>query len=219
MSSKLLSVNAALVSLIVAEIISYIVIFNFLMISSSRVSLRLPQIKGGFSPGGPQIWSKQLSHEQRPTLWAWTFDQQFKSFILGRGIFGKPFWGVPPTWWSPNLARIIGFKTISYIVSFNLICSAVKNFILGEVLSPPEDLQIWSEQLSHKQLPTLWVTTFYVKEFKSFIWGSSPPKGPQILSKQLSHKHLPTLWVSIFYIEQFKSIILRDSLPPDDSQI
>jgi len=64
--------------------------------------------------------------------------------------------------------------------------------------------------LSHKHLPTLYVSTFYVGQLKSFILGGSPPpERPEILSEQLSHEHLPALWVSTLYVKQFKSYFWR----------
>jgi len=38
---------------------------------------------------------------------------------------------------------------------------------------PPEGPHILSEQLSHKHLPTWWVSTLYVEQFKSFIFGEA----------------------------------------------
>jgi len=55
--------------------------------------------------------------------------------------------------------------------------------------SPPSQrTPIWSKQLSCKQLPTLWVSTFYVDQFKNFtlkgpFWGGEGlllPEEPQI---------------------------------------
>jgi len=44
-----------LVSLIVAEVISYIVIFYFSMISSSKLSLKVGKIRGNFPPEDPKF--------------------------------------------------------------------------------------------------------------------------------------------------------------------
>jgi len=69
------------------------------------------------------------------------------------------------SWRTPNLVQTIVSQTSSYIVCFNFLCWAVKSFILRGSL-PQKDPKILSEQLSHKHLPTLWVSTLYVEQFK-----------------------------------------------------
>jgi len=86
------------------------------------------------------------------------------------------FWGVRPPGGSPNLVKTIVSQTSSYIVSFNFLCWAVQKFyFLGAIfggLSPGGQFaQIRSKKLSHKQLPTLWVSSFCVEQFKTFILG------------------------------------------------
>jgi len=73
----------------------------------------------------------------------------------------------------PNLVQTIASQTTSYIVSFNFLCSAIKSWTLERLFLGGGGLlpQIWSKQFSHKQLPTLWVSTFYVEQLKSFILG------------------------------------------------
>jgi len=50
---------------------------------------------------------------------------------------------------------------------------------LGALLggSPPEDPQIWSKELSCIQLPTLWVSAFYVKPLKMTLFSAHVLRG------------------------------------------
>jgi len=91
--------------------------------------------------------------------------EQFKSFIFGGGIFG----GFLPPGKRPNLVKIIVSNKSFYIVSFNFLCWAVQKFYFGGLL-PLEDPKFGL---------ILWVSNFYVEQFKSFIlggpfWGCLP---------------------------------------------
>jgi len=64
-----------------------------------------------------------------------------------------------------------------------------------------EDPQIWSSEgpqnlvqiiVSQTIVPTLWVSNFYVEQFKNFTLGGQG-LAPQIWSKQLAHKQTNTL--------------------------
>jgi len=132
---------------------------------------------GGSLPKGPQIWSKQLSQKQFPTLWISTFYvEQFKNLTLG-----GHFWGggrgfatasEEPQIWSPgkprNLVQTIVSQTTFYIVSFNL-CSAVQKFhfkraIFGEAgVCHPED--------SNLVQTIVWQTTSYIMSFNFLCWA------------------------------------------------
>jgi len=73
--------------------------------------------------------------------------------------------------WTPNLVQTSISLTTSYIMSFNFLCWAV--YIEQGFVPSSKNPQIWSKQLSHKQLLTLWVSTFYVEQLKNFTLGGS----------------------------------------------
>jgi len=56
---------------------------------------------------------------------------------------------------------------------FSMFNSSKVSFWEKSSSSPPplKGPQIWSKQLSHKYLPTLWVSAFYVEQFKSSVLG------------------------------------------------
>jgi len=46
----------------------------------------------------------------------------------------------------------------------------------------------FEDELSHKQLPTLWVSTFYVEQFECFILEVPPAGGPPNLVRLIVSK-------------------------------
>jgi len=77
--------------------------------------------------------------------------------------------------------------------------SSLKVLFLGKPFwgISSEGSQILSKQLSYKQLLTLWVSSFYAEQLKSFIFGGLPLGGPPNLAKIIVS---PTT----FYIVSFK---------------
>jgi len=127
--------------------------------------------------------------------------EQLKNFTL-RGPFSLGGGGYPSPK-NPNLVQTIVSQITSYIImSFNILCWAVKKFHFGRAIflgvgrgsSLPKGTQICPKQLSHKQLLTLWVLTFYVEQFKNFTLEGPllleglppPPRTPNLAQTVVS---------------------------------
>jgi len=97
------------------------------MVSSSKFHFGRAILGGNLPPEDPQIWSKQLSHKELPTLWVSTFYiEKFKNLTSE-----EPFWERFAPRGSSNLVQTIVSQTISYIMSFNFLCWAVQKFHFG----------------------------------------------------------------------------------------